>query len=425
MLSFPQVTAILAFTSAVVAAKPIRDDTASTTFLLDQPPGSKHLLTRPMEMLRVKRRYNIPVDEKLVAAAERQARRMRETFSLELEARGDGQGVVGMTPQDRYDSGAVASLVIGEGEEGKMFRMLVGTASADFWVFSSLQPKDQLRGHRYYIPDESKRMQNYTFFQGYDGGSMPAEGLVYKDTVTLGNLSTTQIFAAATNVSRGWLDIPNYDGIIGLGFKDANSITPGPQNTFFDNIRPSLAAPLFATCLRSHARGSIDFGYIDTEKVDGAITYIDVLEDGWGVWGYIGNGFAIGSDSSQITQRVLRTYLDMSTSTMFTQPDIVAAYWSRVTDAHLSDEEQGYIYPCNATHLPQISFSVNGARQLVQGDAMRTESFDKEGKWCFGGLQNIRGGVDFSLFGYNFMKDRFVVHEIQEGGEEEGWGLRG
>jgi len=229
--------------------------------------------------------------------------------------------------------------------------------------------------------------------------------------VTFGSLSTQQLFAAATNVSQGWLNDVDEDGIIGLGFKGANMITPGPQNTFFDNLRPQLAQPIFNTAFRTKAPGCIDFGFIDAKKVDGPITYVDVLHDDWYAWGYVGDGFGIGTNPN-ITSRKLNTHLDTATSLMFTQPDIVTDYWARVPDAHFNDDQQSYIYPCNAKILPDITFTINGARQVVAGDAIRSSPISDDGKWCFGNLQNIGGGVDFGLFGIPFIKDKYIIHDM-------------
>lgn len=198
--------------------------------------------------------------------------------------------------------------------------------------------------------------------------------------------------------------------MIGLGFKGANSILPERQNTFFDNIRNQLACPLFCTALRTKAPGRFDFGFIDTGKTDGPITYADALHDGWGVWAYVGDGFSIGTQP-QITKRDMHVHLDTATSISYTDPDIVAAYWSRVRGAHFDKDQQGYVYPCKAKNLPEITFTVHGARQIVAGDAMRFSAIDDDGVWCYAGLQNIGGGVDFSLFGINFIKDKYIVFD--------------
>ena len=49
------------------------------------------------------------------------------------------------------------------------------------WVFSSLQPKDQLKGHDYYTVNPANRKEGYKLYSGYDGGSQSVEGLVYTE----------------------------------------------------------------------------------------------------------------------------------------------------------------------------------------------------------------------------------------------------
>ena len=75
----------------------------------------------PNEMLKVMARYNIELPNKLVDAAQRQAKRISS-----LKARGL-TGTVSIVPEDQYDNGALSAVSIG----GKTLHVWVGTASSD------------------------------------------------------------------------------------------------------------------------------------------------------------------------------------------------------------------------------------------------------------------------------------------------------
>ena len=189
-------------------------------------------------------------------------------------------------------------------------------ADIDSWVFSTLQPAEQRssrKPHKLYDPLRSgaRRMNGHTWVISYDDLS-GAYGEVYVDRVTIENLTVlTQAVGVATSVSRTFLQDGEVDGLLGLGFTELNSITPNPQKTWFDNIRGNLSAPLFATALRRRRAGAYDFGYIDSEKYVGNITWTDVDgEDGF--WDFGVSGFAVGGES--VSKTTIRADADTGTS---------------------------------------------------------------------------------------------------------------
>ncbi|WEW56518.1 hypothetical protein PRK78_001963 [Emydomyces testavorans] len=75
----------------------------------------------------------------------------------------------------------------------------IDTGSADFWVFSSLLPEDQRKGHVYYTPGpDATKLDNYNWSVTYGDGTF-AQGEVFLDNVTLGGVSVhSQAVEAAT-----------------------------------------------------------------------------------------------------------------------------------------------------------------------------------------------------------------------------------
>lgn len=80
-----------------------------------------------------------------------------------------------------------------------------------------------------------------------------------------------------------------------------DAVKPKAQTTFFDTVKSELDTPLFAVTLKHNAPGSYDFGYVDSSKYTGKITYTDV-DNSQGFWGFTADGYTIGDGSSSSDQ---------------------------------------------------------------------------------------------------------------------------
>ncbi|KAL7778427.1 hypothetical protein CFE70_007927 [Pyrenophora teres f. teres 0-1] len=87
-------------------------------------------------------------------------------------------------------------------------------------------------------------------------------------------------------------------------------------------------------------------------------------------------------------------HLTTSSSISFTDPDIVADYWSQVTGSKFDDDQDMQVIPGKYMNLGFVD--------------------DDDKKYCYGGLQKIGGGVDFSLLGTNLFKDKYVLHDMND-----------
>lgn len=128
------------------------------------------------------------------------------------------------------------------------------------WVFSTLQPDNQRQGRpRLYDPKGSggKQLQGHTWKIRYGDGS-GANGQVYLDKVGIGAISyPNQAIGAAAKVSTSFARDQYVDGLMGLAFSKINAVRPKAQLTWFDNIKPKLAAPVFTCALKRYQVGSL------------------------------------------------------------------------------------------------------------------------------------------------------------------------
>jgi aspergillopepsin I len=122
---------------------------------------------------------------------------------------------------------------------------------------------------------------------------------VYTDAVSIGKLTfPNQAVEAASTVSGAFTRDLNNDGLLGLALSKLNTIKPKSQLTWFDNIKPKLAAPVFTASLKRHKSGTYDFGFIDKAKYKGEINWVNIGGKK-GFWDFNITGFAVANGPVQ------------------------------------------------------------------------------------------------------------------------------
>ncbi|TKA66599.1 hypothetical protein B0A49_06760 [Cryomyces minteri] len=312
------------------------------------------------------------------------------------------QGEVSNTPE-AHDQSYLCPVTVG----GQTLNLDFDTGSADLWVYSTLMPTSEQRGHSVYNPDSSSssnaQSDNSWTIQYSDGSG--ASGTVYADKVVVGSVTaTSQAVEAATSVSSAFIKETHNDGLLGLAFSSINTVQPTQQTTFFDTVKSTLAKPLFTAHLKKGAPGSYDFGYIDTSKYTGSITYAHV-DTSNGLWEFTASGYAVGSGSTVATP--YDSIADTGTSLLYLPTEIVAAYYGEVNGAMYDSSQGGYTVPCDS-NLPDFVAIIGGSRHTVPGSYINYAPISETS--CFGGIQ-ANDGIGHSVFGDVFLKSQFVVFD--------------
>ncbi|KAL6153970.1 hypothetical protein ACJQWK_01432 [Exserohilum turcicum] len=401
MLTYGKAMAILAFTGAVIA-KPLPESGA--TFSLESNVvvrAPKHQLEH---IVNIKRRLGVEVHPELAEAANKAAAKR----NADLAARKVTGTASGRSPNP-YDTEFVYPIRIG----GTTFKVIMDTASSDTWVYSSAQPANQTVGHHIYQINPAHKKPGVNFTIGYDGASSQVEGDAYVEPITIGGITAKSTFGAASTAIADWTSDLSQDGVVGLGIPNFNQIGGfGKEKTWFVDAIPMLDKPLFAVA-HTKGHGVYDFGFINQKKISGPITWVwNRVERYWDAYGFLGDGFGIGDPSAQITKRKMKIHLEAGTDISFTDPDIVKAWYSLIPGA-VTVVEQGYTIPCNSKP-PGWTVTIRGRKFFTPGCALISQPVDDEGKNCLGGLQNIGGGVDFSLFGINFHKGKYIIQDYTD-----------
>ena len=227
-------------------------------------------------------------------------------------------------------------------------------------MFNTGLPARSQLGHTLYSPSQSTtvaEMNGSTFEITYGDGSF-ARGPVVTDVVDIGGATIDkQAIGIPTNVSESFIGDVHSNGLVGLGFSKINTIRPEQQKTFFDNILPNLAQPVFTASLKSGVVGAYEFGNVDATQFQGEITTVPV-DISRGFWEFGSAQFAIGDGAVRTVSTGLGTAIaDTGTSLMLMDDEIVQAYYGEVEGASLDRRVGGFVFPCDEP-LPDLQVAV-------------------------------------------------------------------
>lgn len=265
-----------------------------------------------------------------------------------------GVGLVTATPE-QGDVEYLSPVNIG----GQTLNLDFDSGSSDLWVFNTQLPAQSTTGHTLYDPTKSKSlkmMQGASFSISYGDGS-GAAGNVGTDTVNIGGATVTnQAIEMATAVSQSFTQDTNNNGLVGLAFSKLNTVKPQQQKTFFDNVMPSLAEPVFTADLRKASPGAYEFGRVDASKFNGTMTWVPINTT-QGFWQFPSQMFAVGTGAPTMGQAGFQAIADTGTTLIITNPTVVQGYYSQVPGAVNDAQVGGVTVPCDAK-LPDLMMQV-------------------------------------------------------------------
>lgn len=219
-----------------------------------------------------------------------------DRFALLSKREGSEEGTVSTSPTES-DSEYITTISVGTPAQN--LPMDFDTGSSDLWVMG---PTISGASKTYNPSDSSSatQMTGSTWSISYGDGSS-SSGNVYKDTVTIGNLTVSdQAVEVATTVSSEFTQDDSMSGLVGLAMSSLNTVKPTAQQTWFDNIKSSLASGVFTADLNHEKAGTYGFGFIDESAYTGTMYYADLVTSGnyGGYWTFAASGYAVGGGSS-------------------------------------------------------------------------------------------------------------------------------
>lgn len=301
---------------------------------------------------------------------------------------------------------------------GQEFNLNFDTGSSDLWVFSNKLPKSQIGLHSAFDPSKSKTFQDLpgATFQITYGDKSHASGTVGYDEVKLGSVVVPkQAVELASVVSSSFAADHDSDGLLGLASSKISAVKPQKQLNFFENILPTLAAPVFTANLRHHTAGAYQFGHIDTDQFKGELHYSDVDETA-GFWQFQSSLFAIGEDTNtKFTNPTASPAIaDTGTTLLIMDDAVVQRYYANVEGAVNVEVRGGWHFPCSS-QLPDLHVQLApDFMGRIPGELINFSKTgeNRKGPQCFGGLQSNNGG-NIQIFGDVLLKSMFTVFEQQ------------
>lgn len=327
----------------------------------------------PKQLYKALRKYRMNIPPELMAAMQAQAAanpapatadKLTNSLSASVNTTAaatnataaPGTGLVTTTPEAN-DVEYLSPVSIG----GQTLNLDFDSGSSDLWVFSTQLATTSQTGHTLYDPTKSttlKMMQGATFSISYGDGS-GAAGNVGTDTVNIGGATVTaQAVEMATAVSSSFVQDANNNGLVGLAYSKLNTVKPQQQKTFFDNVMPSLAMPVFTADLRKAAAGSYEFGNIDATKFNGTMAWIPVNTT-QGFWQFSSTKFAVGTGAAQAGNPIGQAIADTGTTLIIADPTVVNGYYSQIPSAQNNAQAGGITVDCNAV-LPDLMLDIGG-----------------------------------------------------------------
>ena len=220
-------------------------------------------------------------------------------------------------------------------------------------------PPEQTVGHTPFDPAKSSTFQPLTgsTFKISFGDSSHATGKVGIDTVNIGGATVSnQAVELAVDVSASFVKDVQSNGLVGLGFSNVNTVKPKKQLTFFDNIRDSLAQPVFTANLKHAATGFYEFGKIDSAQFKGDLTFTSI-DPSKGFWQFPSTTFSVGNGPVQQNAESNPAIADTGTSLLLVDDSIVNGYYSQVNGAAYDPSQGGVTFPCDTT-LPDLHLAL-------------------------------------------------------------------
>lgn len=328
----------------------------------------------PRELMKAYAKYSMPVPQGLLDAIAAQGKPEFKSQSVgeskisaqdpaTNSSKAAGVGLVTATPE-AGDVEYLSPVTIG----GQTLNLDFDTGSSDLWIFSTMLPQNVQAGHTNFDPAKSttfKQAQGLSFKIRYGDGS-GASGVVGTETVDIGGVTVTgQAVEMATQVSGSFVKDTANNGLVGLAYSKLNTVSPVPQQTFFDNVMPSLAEPLFTADLRKGAMGAYEFGRIDNSKFTGEMKFIPVNTTR-GFWQFSSEKFQVGNGQVKQGTKGGQAIADTGTTLILANPTTVQGYYSQVPGAVNDQQVGGITIPCDAK-LPDLMLDVGGVMAKVKG----------------------------------------------------------
>ncbi|KAJ2988530.1 hypothetical protein NUW58_g3924 [Xylaria curta] len=403
---------LLTFLTNIIASPVVNTAHTGNKFSVPLVHNADRPRHGPSEILRTLKKHNLPIPSGLQEVVDKH----HAKAALLAAPHHDGTGSVSAESKDG-DLLWLAPVSVGTPPQ-ELFVDL-DTGSTDSWFFSTETEDSEVNGQALWDPSKSSTsalIPGCSWSIIY-GDWSTSSGTCYTDTFALGNLSIPNMtIESANSVSSMFTESSYMSGLVGLAWPDLKQTTP-PQKALIEFLPDVLDKPVFTVDFRHNSSdGSFNFGYINHDLHDSEIVYTSV-DTSEGFWGVRHTAFGISGENLTYSFLTPKTVIvDTGTTLLFAPEASVDTYFAKVPGSNFSEQEYGYVVPCDA-ELPDFLWELSDeAGNIVKGAIpgaylIYAHSTDE---LCFAGLQSISAFTDVQgIFGDIFLKSGFFVFDIK------------
>ncbi|CAN6674940.1 aspartic proteinase yapsin-3 [Trichomonascus vanleenenianus] len=315
------------------------------------------------------------------------------------------------------------STTVSIGTPPQSLNLLLDTGSSDTWVYS---PSSKFQG-------QGKPKPN-SFFDPSKSNSFKSNGTSYKIQYGIGTTTGqwgTDSFkiggATLKSFSIGVADSGDVSqGIIGIGRPEAEITYK--QGVVYNNLPMALAAQgvtntaaysLYLNDLNSKS-GTILFGAVDHSRYTGQL-YSFPISHPKHLGIKIQNMHSDGRAQEAMLQKPVTAILDSGTSLSYLPQDAVGNIHEYLNANPSFTIGEKYYCDCNVTANLVLNFGPTEIKvpnfyflwpiETIVNPVVANFAFPANS--CYIGIENSQPGMDFALFGDNFMRAMYVVYDLK------------
>lgn len=226
------------------------------------------------------------------------------------------------------------------------------------------------------------------------------------DVATAGLVAEGMAFGVATKVGRG-VFASGQAATMGFGRQADDPSTWLPRDqTFWLRVGADLEMPyLFTVDIYQDQNGTFDFGYIDTAKYTGEISFVPIDTTSTN-WNFKMNGFAIGDGDMQTVDEFVGV-VDTGGPNIGLPSFVVNPYFDSFGGS--PSPGNSHDYPCSAYPPPDLTLSLEGGGTLFLNGTFLVQPPSGSDTTCNGRLDNsVQTAYNI---GASVLDQKFVVFD--------------
>ncbi|RCI02596.1 hypothetical protein CU098_006375 [Rhizopus stolonifer] len=256
-----------------------------------------------------------------------------------------------------------------------------------------------------------------------------SRGFYAQDTMTITGVSVPQTNFAISDYNDGELTADGADGILGVG-PDALSAFNNPDR----NIVPTVVTTMHQQKVIDHnvfsiyfqpvskdglsreekrINGEIVFGGVEERHIASNVSYVPITQKNAfaSYWAVDVDSISVGSNFTKTYEPKIAALVDTGSTLVYLPREIMSSVFQGIPGLRRDFLGQ-FIVPCNTTHLPDITFTMNNENFTITPEhyVITSGALAYTPESCYTYLQESPPFVD-AILGYGFLQQFVSVYD--------------